>query len=121
MKAPRGTRLIAREAVFSNTDLEMEAEFACKRSWRHIMGSTESGKEIVKGDFIGHVDDREARAETVAIAVKQVVVPDRQGQTGCVGQRAVDCGRRSRYLALVSLGISSCTESRGTDSHLERS
>jgi hypothetical protein len=54
----------------------VEADFAGHRSRRDIVGSTEGGKEVVQGDFIGHVDDREARAPTIAIAVKQIVVTD---------------------------------------------
>jgi hypothetical protein len=50
--------------------LEVESDFAGHRSRRDIVGSTKGRKEVVQGDFVGHVDDREARAPAVAITVK---------------------------------------------------
>lgn len=74
----------------------MEADFAGQRSRRDIVGSTESGKEVVERDFVGHVDDREARAPSVTIAVKQIIVTDRQVKQVAWGN--------ARWIVIIVLG-----------------
>ena len=58
--------------------LEMKAEFYGFSAWRDIVRPAEGGVEIVECFFIGQIDDREAQAPLVAVAVEQVVVAERQ-------------------------------------------
>ena len=58
------------------TALEVEANFSGQRSRRDVVGSAKGGEEIVECHFIGDVDDREASAPTVAVAMEEIVVAD---------------------------------------------
>jgi len=41
------------------------------------VGSTKGGEEVVQSGLVGQVDDREARAPTVAIAAEEIVIAQR--------------------------------------------
>ena len=78
------------------TGLKVEGNFSSQRARGHVVSAAERGEEIVQCHFIGDVDDREASAPTVAIAVKQVVVPDRKVKQVAWGN--------ARWIVVVVLG-----------------
>ena len=57
-----------------STRLEVETQLHRVRTWRDKMRSAERRQEIVNGCLVGQVDDREAQAPLVPVAMKQVVV-----------------------------------------------
>ena len=54
--------------------LEVEAHFRRIASRRDVVSPAERGKEVVQGNFIRQVDDREAQAPFVTVAVEEVVI-----------------------------------------------
>ena len=72
-------------------------------SRRHVVRAAKGGQEVVERFLVCQIDDREARAPFVPIAVKQVVVPDRQVEevARCDARRIVvivlGAGRRNLY------------------------
>jgi len=82
--------------------LEVEAELRSVRPWRNKVRSAERGQEIVQRGLVRQVDDREAQAPLVVVAVEQVII----AHAGIEQVSRVDAGRivivvlrsRRRYL-----------------------
>lgn len=56
--------------------LEVESKFSSHRARRDEVGSAEGGLEVVEGDFVCHVDGRQAQAPFVVfLVVEEIVVP----------------------------------------------
>ncbi len=81
---------------------EVEAELRSVRPWRNKVRSAERGQEIVQCRLVRQVDDREAQAPLVVVAVEQVII----AHAGIKQVSRVDAGRivivvlrsRRRYL-----------------------
>lgn len=56
--------------------LKVEAEFDGFGARRNIMRAAEGRKKIIECGLVGQVDDREAKAPFVAIALEEIVVTD---------------------------------------------
>ena len=57
--------------------LEVESQFGREGARRDEVGPAECGEEVVKGNFVGHVDDCEAQAPPVIVfGAEQVVISD---------------------------------------------
>ena len=54
--------------------LEMKAEFRRVAARRHKVRSTERRQEVIKRGLIRQVDDREAQAPLVVVAMEKVVI-----------------------------------------------
>src|SRR5580658_108543 len=54
--------------------LEVKADHAGNRARRHVMGPAEGGNEIVERLFVRQIDNRQAGAHFVSIAVKNIVL-----------------------------------------------
>lgn len=57
--------------------LKVEANLTGKRSGRHIVRAAERGKKVVQGIFARQVNDGQAGAPLIVVAVKNVVVTNR--------------------------------------------
>ena len=52
----------------------METQLHCFCPRRHVVRAAERGKEVVKGIFIGEVDDRKPQTPPVTVAIEQIVL-----------------------------------------------
>ena len=58
--------------------LEAKPELHGCGAWRHVMRSTKGGKEIIDRVLVCHVDHSKPQIPLVVVAMKDVVVADRQ-------------------------------------------
>ena len=56
----------------------MERELGRYGAWRHVVRSTEGGKEIVERFFVHQIDDGNAEAPSVLVTVEEVVFAHRE-------------------------------------------
>lgn len=57
--------------------LKVKADFPGQRSRSDIVSSAKGREKIVKCGFVGHVYDRKARTPTVAVAMEEIVIAER--------------------------------------------
>src|ERR1700728_23767 len=76
--------------------LEVEAQLHGFAAWRYVVRAAERGQEIVQGGLVGQVDNREAQAPLVPVAVEEVVLAH-----GGVEQVS---RRNARWILVVILG-----------------
>ena len=74
MEKPHGQGLLRGAWLNSSVALEVETQLHRFRSRRHIMRAAERGNEIVQRLFVRQVDDREAQAPLVTVAIEQIVL-----------------------------------------------
>lgn len=86
--------------------LKVEAEVYCFGARAYEMRTAERRKEVVQGFLVGQVDDREAQAPLVTIAVEEVVVAD--GQV----EKVPRCDAR-RILIVVLGAVGGNVDARG--------
>ena len=67
---------IARIEGFGKAGLEMESDGRGDGARRHIVGSAEGREEVVQRFLVGQIDDCQARAPFISVAVEDVVVAD---------------------------------------------
>ena len=85
-----------REVCCATCSLEVEPDGPGHGPRRHIVRSAKRREEVIEGLFIRQIDHLNSSAEFVLVAVKNVVMSQRPGQTGCAAESAGDCDRRSR-------------------------
>jgi hypothetical protein len=54
---------------------EVKTDFCGKRAGRDVVRTAESGKKVVQGIFVGHIDGRKAQTDSVFVAAEYIVMP----------------------------------------------
>ena len=76
--------------------LEVEAQFRREAARRHIVRSSEGGKEVIKRYLVGDIDGRELETPLVLVTAEKIVIPD------CEVEEMAWCNARRLLIVTLS-------------------